>query len=130
VESESDRMTIKQIAYSLARKLRRNQTAAESVLWKVLRNKQWMNCKFHRQHPVFYTYQSTEKFFIADFYCRRLKLIIEIDGGIHEKQSDYDQIRSDLLSIQHELKIIRFTNEEIIDDTNGVILKLRRILIR
>ena len=96
-------MTARQLAISLARELRKNQTATESILWQVLRNKQFKNCKFLRQLPLFYTYGYRETFFIADFYCRRLQLIIEIDGGIHDQQSNYDWIRSDLLSIQHDL---------------------------
>ena len=88
-----------------------------------------MNLKFLRQHPIFYTYREKEKYFIADFYCRRIKLIIEIDGGIHKQQIDYDQIRSELLAIQHDLRVIRFTNEEIQKYINSVLKRLQKFVI-
>ena len=101
-------MTQKQSAILLARELRKHQTPAESTVWQAIRNNKFMNSKILRQHPIFYTYRQKEKFFIADFYCRKSKLIIEIDGGIHEQQADYDQIRSELLAIQHDLRVVRF----------------------
>ena len=122
-------MTQKQSAILLARELRKHQTPAESTVWQAIRNNKFMNSKILRQHPIFYTYRQKEKFFIADFYCRKLKLIIEIDGGIHEQQADYDQIRSELLAIQHDLRVIRFTNEEIIKDIDAVIKRLRKYVI-
>jgi very-short-patch-repair endonuclease len=56
-------------------------------------------------------------------------LIIEIDGGIHEQQGDYDQIRSELLVIQHDLCVIRFTNEEIMKDMDTVLMRLKNFII-
>jgi len=121
-------MTTKQMAIYLARKLRKNQTKAEMVFWQAVRNKKFMNYKFLRQYPIFYIYEKKEKFFITDFYCNSLKLFIEVDGGIHNQQKDYDKIRSELLSIQHDLRIIRFTNDEIIEDINKVLLTLRKFI--
>lgn len=88
-----------------------------------------MNHKFLRQHPIFYTYREKKIFFIADFYCRRIKLIIEIDGGIHKQQIDYDQIRGELFAIQHDLRVIRFTNKEIQKDINSVLKRLQKFVI-
>jgi len=122
-------MTPKQSAILLARKLRKHQTPAESIFWQSIRNNKFMNLKFLRQHPIFYTYREKEKYFIADFYCRRIKLIIEIDGGIHKQQIDYDQIRSELLAIQHDLRVIRFTNEEIQKYINSVLKRLQKFVI-
>ena len=121
-------MTTKQTAILFARELRKHLTPAEAIFWQVIRNNKFMNHIFLRQHPIFYTYRNKEKFFIADFYCRRLKLIIEIDGGIHERQTDYDLIRSELLAIQHDLRIIRFTNEEIIKDMDTVLTRLQKFV--
>jgi len=121
-------MTTKQLAIYLSRELRKKQTHAEAIFWKAVRSNRFLDSNFLRQHPIFFTYREKEKFFIADFYCRRLKLIIEIDGGIHQQQADYDQIRCELLSIQHDLEIIRFTNSEIMNDINNVLLKIKEFV--
>jgi very-short-patch-repair endonuclease len=59
-----------------AAELRRNMTNAEKLLWQELRSKKILNLTFRRQHPV--------NMFIADFYCHKARLVIEIDGSIHE----------------------------------------------
>ncbi len=118
-------MTVKQIATALSRDLRKKMTVAEKLFWHKIRNKQFMGYKFLRQHPLFYQYHSKSKFFIADFYCRELKIVIEIDGGIHEQQKDYDKIRSEILEILHELRIVRFKNEDVLENINKVLIKLR-----
>lgn len=66
--------------YVNARRLRREETTAEAVLWETLRGRKFLNLKFRRQHPV--------NTYIADFYCHQLKLVIEVDGGYH---ADTDQ---------------------------------------
>jgi very-short-patch-repair endonuclease len=63
-----------------ARELRQELTPAEKVLWQALRDKQLAGFKFRRQHPI--------DRFIADFYCAACKLIVELDGGIHDEQQD------------------------------------------
>ena len=84
----SKTMTVKRLAVLTARNLRKKQTVAEEILWARIRNKQINGIKFLRQHPVFYEYDRRERYFIADFYCKDLHLVIEIDGGIHEQQKD------------------------------------------
>jgi very-short-patch-repair endonuclease len=121
-------MTIKQTALHLSRDLRKKQTEAEQIFWKAVRRKQFMGYKFLRQHPLFYKYYGKEKFFIADFYCRELGLVVEIDGGVHREQENYDQIRSEILETQKDLKIVRFKNEEVFGNINRVIMELRRSL--
>ena len=101
---------------------------AEIVFWDKVKDKKFLGYKFLRQHPLFYEYYDKKKFFIADFYCRELNLVIEIDGGIHEMQKDYDQIRTELLETQHEYKVIRYKNEEVLNDINKVLINLRRII--
>ena len=59
--------------------LRNNMTMAESVLWEELRNRKNFRYKWRRQHPV--------DIFIVDFYCHRYKLVIEVDGEIHQNLS-------------------------------------------
>jgi very-short-patch-repair endonuclease len=68
----------------LARNLRKNQTSSEEFLWKILRRNNLSGYKFLRQHPVYYRIdKGWVEFFIADFYCAKLQLIIEVDGPIH-----------------------------------------------
>lgn len=101
-----------------ARKNRKKPTKAEDLLWKHLRNRQYSNMKFRRQHPI--------KEFIADFYCHELKLVIEVDGNYHyeHNQRDYDEGRSHELE-QLGIKVIRFTNKEILEDINMVLHKIK-----
>lgn len=77
--------------FEKATQLRKNMTSAEKMLWERLKNKQVLNYKFRRQHPL--------ANFIADFYCHKAKLIIEVDGGIHEtaEQKEYDLGRTNEL---------------------------------
>ena len=89
-----------------ARELRRNLTPAERKLWDFLRNKNWEGYKFRRQHPI--------SFYIADFYCHSLRLVIELDGGIHGSldQKEHDEGREfELRSLG--IHVIRFRNEEV-----------------
>ena len=96
----------------LARELRRNSTPAEKLLWSELRNRRLNGAKFLRQHPLIYEEDRGRlHFFIADFYCSQHKLVIELDGKIHELQKDYDKER-DLIISRMGLNIVRFKNEE------------------
>ncbi|MFA6170658.1 MAG: DUF559 domain-containing protein [Candidatus Margulisiibacteriota bacterium] len=99
-----------------AKKLRRDQTEAEKILWEVLRGKKVNNYKFIRQKPL--------GRFIVDFYCSKLLLGIEVDGSSHNKKAEYDEQRTVCLA-RNGIKIIRYWNEEIffnlgkmIDDLN------------
>ena len=101
-----------------AKALRQSMTSAEELLWKHLRNRQLKGLKFRRQHPV--------DIFIADFYCHEKKIIIELDGGIHDltEQHEYDDGRTFVLE-EKGFKIMRFKNEKIENDLEKV---LNRIL--
>lgn len=98
----------------LARDLRKNQTASEKLLWQNLRNRKLNGFKFNRQFPIVYgrNFDGTSLFFIADFYCHESKLIIELDGKIHEFQKEYDKERDAILN-QLGLSVIRIKNEEL-----------------
>ena len=91
--------------FARAKKLRKQQTAAEEVLWMYLKTKP-LGCKFRRQHPY--------SIYILDFYCHPLKLAIEVDGLIHNdaEVKQNDQQREDILK-QSGISIIRFTNHQI-----------------
>jgi very-short-patch-repair endonuclease len=110
----------------LARHLRKNTTPSEDKLWRVLRKKS-TGYKFLRQHPVFYRINNSHtEFFIADFYCSKLKLIIEVDGLIHETGREYDSER-DAKLLRKGIKVIRIKNKEL-DNINLVIKKLNEII--
>jgi very-short-patch-repair endonuclease len=111
----------------LARNLRKNQTSSEKLLWEVLRRKNLSGYKFLRQHPIFYRINNNwVEFFIADFYCAGLKLIIELDGKIHENNKEYDSER-DLKLLKKGIYVVRIKNEELVD-MNSVTLFLKGII--
>jgi very-short-patch-repair endonuclease len=95
----------------LATKLRNNPTPAEKLLWAELRRRN-LKYKFNRQHPVIYESINKEHFFyIPDFYCDKKKLVIEVDGKIHDYQKEHDYNREKVLGGMG-LHIIRFKNED------------------
>jgi len=96
----------------LARELRKNSTEAEKRLWKIVRRRQINGFKFLRQKPLIYEENYRIKsFFIADFYCSRLKLVIEVDGEIHDHQKQYDRERDHVIA-ELGLQVFRINNEE------------------
>lgn len=104
---------------SRARELRKETTEAERIFWnKVLKNKKFANFKFTRQKPL--------DNFIVDFYCASLGLIIEIDGAIHNFQKARDKERDNILKQKFGLKIIRYTNDQILKDSEKVLEDLER----
>ena len=102
-----------------ANKLRKNQTLAEKKLWQLyLRN---LKYRVLRQRVIDH--------FIVDFYCPKLKLVIEIDGDIHDQEEIkiYDEQRTLFLEVYY-LEIIRFKNREIMENFPGVIRVINRYL--
>ncbi len=97
-----------------ARELRKKQTKAEEFLWNIIRNKQFMGLKFRRQHQI--------GKYIVDFYCDEKKLIIELDGEVHnsEKQKKHDKTRDKYLTTLGN-KVMRFANDRIFDDAEAVL---------
>ena len=98
----------------IARDLRKDQTSAEKKLWERLRDRRLGGYKFRRQYAI--------GRYIADFYCSEAKLVIEVDGPIHQEQREYDDYRENEIMLR-DITVIRFTNDEI--DTNiDLVLKL------
>jgi very-short-patch-repair endonuclease len=97
--------------------LKHEMTTAEKILWKYLRNRKLNGLKFRRQHPL--------DIFIADFYCHEKKLIVEVDGGIHDdqEQKEYDGGRSFELT-EKGYKILRFDNEEVLFNVENVLQRI------
>ena len=100
--------------------MRENMTYAEEAVWKLLKSKNMLGLRFKPQHPI--------DIFIADFYCHQLKLVIEIDGGIHKskEQKEYDIGRT--AELEHwGIKVIRFTNEEVENNINQIQNEIEQI---
>ena len=111
----------------IARSLRKNLTEPEKLLWKELRNRKLNGLKFLRQHPLFYfTLHKRTYLFIADFYCADKKLVIELDGKIHDYIQEYDKNR-DYVMTERGLNVLRIKNEEL-ENMNNVLLKIKNYL--
>lgn len=98
-----------------------NPTKAEMIIWEFLKSKQLENFKFRRQHII--------GKYIADFVCLDRMLVIEIDGKIHQlpENKESDEIRTKWLE-SNGFKVIRFSNEEVLTDTENVLNKILQIL--
>lgn len=94
--------------------LRNNQTESEKILWQRLSNNKLNGFRFKRQHPI--------GDYIADFYCHKAKLVIEIDGAYHNspEQKIYDEDRRRIFE-ELGLVVIRFTDEEIFQEKDRII---------
>jgi very-short-patch-repair endonuclease len=97
-----------------ARALRKQMTDTEIILWSKIRMKQLKGFQFNRQKPV--------GGYVADFFCMKAKLVIEVDGGQHfeEKALEYDESRSRKFK-SLGLTVLRFTNVDIKENIDGVV---------
>jgi very-short-patch-repair endonuclease len=103
----------------LARQMRKSPTPAENQLWQHLRGKQLLGYKFRRQHAI--------ERFIVDFYCHKARLIVEIDGPIHQYTPEEDAIRQEFLE-SLGFRVLRFTNEQVMTNIDGVLEKIAEAL--
>ena len=111
----------------LARELRKNPTASEKILWEELRKRRLNGYRFVRQKPFVYEQnQNNCFFFIADFYCAETKLVIELDGPVHEYTRYYDYQR-DIVLEGLGLNTLRILNSEL-DDMEAVKRKILEFL--
>jgi very-short-patch-repair endonuclease len=101
-----------------ARRLRQNSTDAERRMWSALRDRRLSRYKFRRQHPIGQ--------YIADFACTRHALVIELDGGQHA-DSAADARRTAWLE-NHGWRVIRFWNNDVLTNTEGVVEATLRVL--
>ena len=106
--------------FQIAERLRRDMTTTEKILWERICKSQ-LGVRIRRQHPVWK--------FIADFYCHEVKLVIEIDGGIHlrTENKEYD-ISRDIILKEFQIEILRFTNDEVINEPDLVVEKIKRTI--
>ena len=113
----------------MARELRKHPTESERVLWEQLRKHRLGNYRFVRQKPFVYEKNQKESyFFIADFYCAEKKLVIELDGKLHQYQKYYDYQRGLVLK-ELGLNTLRIKNEELenLDVVKAKILECLKI---
>ena len=96
----------------LARQMRREPTPAEELLWQKLRQKQLLGFKFRRQQAI--------DRFIVDFYCAEARLVVEVDGEIHDYTQQEDRIRQEFLQ-GLGMRVLRFRNEDVLLAVEGVL---------
>ena len=112
----------------LARKLRSNMATEEKVLWERLRKRRFLGLRFNRQFAINYKLlDSTENWFIADFYCHEKKLIIEVDGPIHDDRQAYDKERDETLS-NMGYHVYRITNNEVTTNWSSIEMHLKNYI--
>jgi adenine-specific DNA-methyltransferase len=99
--------------------MRHHATKAEDALWQRLRNGQIDGFRFRRQYAI--------DRFIVDFYCAPAKLAVEVDGPVHELQVLADAERT-ALPEDRGIRILRFENDQVIQDTEGVLTSIREAL--
>jgi very-short-patch-repair endonuclease len=95
-----------------ARQMRLEMTPAENALWQHLRGNQLRGLHFRRQQVI--------GGFIADFYCREARLVVECDGQVHHDRKEYDQERDQILATFH-LSILRFSNAQVLSEMSWVL---------
>ena len=101
------------------RALRQNQTDAEKKLWSWLRDRQFLKLKFKRQHPF--------PPYTLDFVCLEKKIVVELDGGQHADQQDYDGQRTAYLK-SAGFTVMRFWNNEVLSNGDGVLEQLAKTI--
>jgi very-short-patch-repair endonuclease len=107
--------------FEFAKALRHASTEAEGLLWQKVRNKQIENLKFRRQHPL-------DKY-IADFYCHEKKLVIELDGSIHDvKEKKEDDFNRTYVLQEFGITVLRFRNEEVKEKMEFVLEQIKAII--
>ncbi|YAF95023.1 MAG: endonuclease domain-containing protein [Nodularia sp. CChRGM 3473] len=101
-----------------AKELRRQITPAEKILWQHLRGNRLKNLHFRRQQII--------DGFIVDFYCHSARLVIEVDGKIHEQQVEYDVERDKVLSARG-LRLLRIKNELVQRELDQVLVLISQV---
>jgi very-short-patch-repair endonuclease len=103
--------------FPLALQMRKNPTDAERVMWKILIKFRQSGFPFRRQHPI--------EFYIADFYCHKLRLVIEVDGEIHSENETQsrDEGRTGELE-RFGITVLRFSNSQVLNDGDQVVNKI------
>ena len=101
------------------RNLRNQQTEAERIFWNIVRGRKFSNLKFRRQFSI--------GSYILDFYCPEIGLAVEIDGGQHATNIEYDRARTESIN-RLGIRVVRFWNNDITKNASGVYDELARIV--
>jgi very-short-patch-repair endonuclease len=104
----------------LVRQMRHEPTPAENRLWQRLRGRRVQDMKFRRQHAI--------ERFIVDFYCADVRLIVEVDGPIHDYTLEEDAVRQEFLE-GLGFQVIRFSNDEVLQSLEEVIERIGEVII-
>ena len=106
---------------TLVRAQRQQMTPAGRLLWESLRNRRLAGFKFKREHVL--------GRYIADFYCTKARLVIEVDGAVHDSEEAkvYDAVRDETMAA-YGLRVMRFKNEDVLNDLDRVLLKIKEAL--
>jgi Uncharacterized protein conserved in bacteria len=108
-------VTYKPKLKSIARTLRKNMTLSEILLWQQIKGKQFLGYDFHRQKPILD--------YVVDFYCPKLKLVIEMDGDSHEGKDNSDRIRQEKIEALG-LQMLRHSDSEVKINLDGILMHL------
>jgi len=106
--------------FGFAKQLRLHETEAEKLLWSRLSCKR-LGVKFRRQHPI--------HSYVADFYCHSHKLVVEVDGPIHDsvEKKLYDATRTSCFN-EFKIRVVRFTNDQILNDIETALENIKKAL--
>ncbi len=102
-----------------SRELRKNMTHVERLIWHKIRARQLQGVRFRRQYPI--------GRYIVDFICLEQHLIIELDGGQHAEQQNYDTDR-DIWLTRQGFKVLRFWNNEVLENMDGIVQIISKYL--
>jgi very-short-patch-repair endonuclease len=115
----SERHAFVRIVHETARKLRREQTVAEKLLWRHLRGRRLCNIKFRRQFPIGPCF--------IDFCSIERRLIIEVDSCQHADQSGDDEVRTAYLT-SRGYRVLRFWNDQVLASADQVLADIEKFL--
>jgi very-short-patch-repair endonuclease len=101
-----------------ARRLRRNATIPERMLWNRLRGGRLAGLKFRRRQPI--------GPYIVDFFCHELALVVEVDGRSHDERGKEDFRRETFLREQQRLQVLRVSNDDVLKETEAVLSAILR----
>src|SRR5687768_10291512 len=104
-----------------ARLVRKRMTASEKLLWEILRRNSVKGFYFRSQHPIL--------IYIADFYCHKVKLVVELDGEIHnlDEAKRHDASRDEMMKGQG-ITVLRFKNEQVFESLDSVVMEIEKYL--
>jgi len=100
----------------VATEMGRDMTPAEARLWSVIRSRQLDGLRFRAQHPL--------GRFVFDFYCPSCRLVVEVYGGIHDLQPEYDAARTEHLTL-HGYHVVTCTNDEVFNELPNVLKRIK-----